>query len=457
MSSDKKRNNHTEMAGLRPGDVFTAEISGYTHDGWGVARLGQRVIFIQGALRGELVQAEISSQRRGVFYARLLQIVQSAPENRRQSPLCPVYDGCGGCQLQHMTYAEELYFKQEQVVSALQRLGGFSAAELSVMRPIIAAAPKQLYHYRNKGIFHVSRDAAGYSLSFWNEETHSPAAAACQLLFPEKVNQLIARLRQGDLPNGVSDVMLRYSFASQRLMLFLRFSEASAEQLAVARIFLQQISAEFADLLVWGVQTPKGWQTFSPVGFLTDTLGNVHYQIAPEAFFQVNNAQTMRLLSVLQTALSAKTEFLLDAYCGIGTLGIYLARHLPGLRRLWGIELNASAVENARQNAELNQLANAKFWQGKAENEFDKILKQNHCIDAVIIDPPRRGCHKQLLHGLLQLRPKQLVYVSCNPSTLARDLQLLCAEKYTLSLVQPVDMFPRTHHVETICLLSRIK
>ena len=129
------------MAGLRPGDVFTAEISGYTHDGWGVARLGQRVIFIQGALRGELVQAEISSQRRGVFYARLLQIVQSAPENRRQSPLCPVYDGCGGCQLQHMTYAEELYFKQEQVVSALQRLGGFSAAELSVMRPIIAAAP----------------------------------------------------------------------------------------------------------------------------------------------------------------------------------------------------------------------------------------------------------------------------------------------------------------------------
>jgi len=456
VSSDKKRNNHTEMAGLRPGDVFTAEISGYTHDGWGVARLGQRVIFIQGVLRGELVQAEISSQRRGVFYARLLQIVQSAPENRRQSPLCPVYDGCGGCQLQHMTYAEELYFKQEQVASALQRLGGFSAAELSVMRPIIEAAPKQLYHYRNKGIFHVSRDAAGYSLSFWNEETHSPVAAACQLLFPEKVNQLIARLRQGDLPNGVSDVMLRYSFASQRLMLFLRFSEASAEQLAVARIFLQQISAEFADLLVWGVQTPKGWQTFSLVGFLTDTFGDVHYQIAPEAFFQVNNAQTMRLLSVLQTALSAKTEFLLDAYCGIGTLGIYLARHLPGLRRLWGIELNAGAVENARQNAELNQLANAKFWQGKAENEFDKILKQNHCIDAVIIDPPRRGCHKQLLHGLLQLRPKQLVYVSCNPSTLARDLQLLCAEKYTLSLVQPVDMFPRTHHVETICVLSRI-
>ena len=434
-------------------EVFTAEVSGYTHDGWGVARLaGREVVFVQGALRGELVRAEICYKRRGVFYARLLEVLRPAPEGRRMEPLCPAYAGCGGCQLQHMSYVEELYFKQEQVQAALRRIGGLHELEI---KPIIPA--EQLYHYRNKGIFHVSRSADGYSLGFWDENSHRPAAAACRLLFPEPLNGLLARLQQGDLPDFVTDVMLRYSFARRQLMLFLRLPEAGARQLTAAQVFLQRLSAEFADLLVWGVQTPEGWQVFSPTAFLTDALGGVEYQIAPEAFFQVNNAQTLRLLEVLQANLAPTTEVLLDAYCGIGTLGIYLAKHLPNLRCLLGVELNDGAVANARQNAQLNQLVNAKFWQGKAENEFPEMLKQNRRIDTVIVDPPRRGCHKQFLSGLLQLQPKQLVYVSCNPATLARDLQMLCAEKYSPVLVQPLDMFPRTHHVECVVLMTKVQ
>lgn len=431
------------------GDVITAEIGGYTHEGWGVARQDGRVIFVRGALQGELVRAEIRRERRGVFYADLQAVLRASEQ--RQEPVCPVYDGCGGCHLQHMSYTEELRFKRQQVMAALQRLGGLQVECL----PTVAA--EQIYHYRNKGVFHVSRQTGGVQLGFWDEASHQPAGAACQLLFPQPVNELLEFLQQAGLPDCVSDVMLRFSFAEGKIMLFLRTQAGSGKKaLAAAGDFLQQISRSFANLAVWGLQTDKGWQTLSAEKYLTDALGDVRYQIALEAFFQVNNAQTLRLLQVIEQALAQDTEQLLDAYCGIGTLGLALAKRLPGLRRLLGIELNLGAVASARRNARLNGLLEAEFWQGKAEAEFAGVLRQGFVPDAVIVDPPRRGCHQQLLQGILQLAPRQLVYVSCNPATLARDLQLLCAEKYVVQLVQPVDMFPRTHHVETVVLMSRV-
>ena len=355
-----------------------------------------------------------------------------------------------GCHLQHMSYAEELNFKQQQVQAALQRLAGLQVE----CRPPLPA--EQIYHYRNKGVFHVSRQESRLQLGFWDEASHQPAGAACQLLFPLPLNELVAHLQQTGLPLCVSDVLLRFSFAEEKIMLFLRIQPGSSKKaLAEASLCLQQISRNFANLAVWGLQTDTGWQTLSAEKYLTDTLSDVRYQIAPEAFFQVNNVQTLRLLQMIEQALPPDTEQLLDAYCGIGTLGLALAKHLPGLRRLLGIELNQGAVASARQNARLNDLVQAEFWLGKAEQEFAKVLRQGFVPDAVIVDPPRRGCHQQLLNGLLQLAPRQLIYVSCNPATLARDLRLLCAEKYAVQLVQPVDMFPRTHHVETVVLLSK--
>ncbi len=434
---------------LRPGDVITAEVGGYTHEGLGVARQAGRVIFVPGALQGELVQAEIKRERRGVLYADLRAVLRASEQ--RQEPVCPVYAGCGGCHLQHMSYVEELLFKRQQVQAALQRLAGLQVE----CRPPVAA--EQIYHYRNKGVFHVSRQAGRVQLGFWDEASHRPAGEACQLLFPQPVNELLAFLQQSGLPDCVSDVMLRFSFAEGKIMLFLRTQAGSSKRaLAAAGAFLPQISREFPNLAVWGLQTDKGWQTLSAEKYLTDALADVHYQIAPEAFFQVNNAQTLCILQVIEQALAPDTELLLDAYCGIGTLGVALAKRLPGLQQLLGIELNQGAVASARQNAKLNGLAQVEFWQGKAEAEFAKVLQQGFIPDAVIVDPPRRGCHQQLLQGILQLAPRQLIYVSCNPATLARDLRLLCAEKYVVQLVQPVDMFPRTHHVETVCALSRL-
>ena len=221
-------------AGLHPGDIIMLEIDGYTHDGQGVGRMNGAVVFVRGALQGELVQAEIKRERRGVFYADLLAVLQAS--GQRQEPDCPVYASCGGCHLQHMSYAEELNFKQQQVQAALQRLAGLQVE----CRPPLPA--EQIYHYRNKGVFHVSRQESRLQLGFWDEASHQPAGAACQLLFPLPLNELVAHLQQTGLPLCVSDVLLRFSFAEEKIMLFLRTQPGSSKKaLAEASLCLQQI------------------------------------------------------------------------------------------------------------------------------------------------------------------------------------------------------------------------
>jgi 23S rRNA (uracil1939-C5)-methyltransferase len=436
------------MGELHVGDILTTKINGYTHDGQGVARINRRVIFVPGALHDELVELEITAERKKIFYARLLSVLE--PSEQRREPICSVYGGCGGCHLQHMSYVEEAAFKQGQVEAALQRIGNLERNSCEY-RQILTA--EQQYHYRNKGIFHVVRDGSGQRLEFWDESSHEPAGATCELLFPESVQQLTKWLGEQNLPENVTDVMIRYAFASDELMLCFDLNNSDK---AEAAALLQQAVAKFANLKVWGVKIDGEYHVLSEQQFICDQLGTVKYQISPAAFFQVNNRQTLLMLETIQGCFEPEDKILLDAYCGIGTLGINLAKNLSNLQALIGVEINAAAVQNARQNAKLNQIAKAEFWQGRAEQEFAKIVARHKKIDVVIIDPPRRGCHQNLLEGLLQLAPQKIIYVSCNPATLARDLKILCAEKYKCRFVQPLDMFPRTRHVETVVLLSKL-
>lgn len=440
--SDNIRKNFA--GGLRPGAVVEVKIGGYTHEGWGVARLGGRVIFVKGALRDEEVRVEIYGERRGVFYARLLAVLKPG---ERRLPECPVYEQCGGCQLQHMSYDEELVFKAEQVRAAIYRIGGFGDF---IQRPIWGAA--QIYHYRNKGIFHVSRNKSGQQLGFWDESSHQPAGAACTLLFPPSFARTLAMLQKKNLPEQVQNVLVRYSRAQDKLLLAVEIDRAEA--ISDCRKYLQQLAAEMPELAVWGVKLGADYKIFSPEKFLVDKLGDTEYQIAPGAFFQVNNDQTLRLLAAVREALGDDCRVLLDIYCGIGTFGLYLAKNLPGLTHLAGIEQNAAAVTMAKANGERNGIGKAVFLQGRAEDRFAGLRAHYKQIDGVIIDPPRRGCDKGFLGELLALGPSKIVYVSCNPASLARDLKILCAGGYSLDFVQPVDMFPRTHHVECVVSLS---
>ncbi len=432
---------------ISPGGVYQAEVTGYTHDGRGVARVAERVVFIPGAIRGETVEFAVLKRVKNVYTARLLRVL--APSTERRESLCPVYAACGGCSLQHMSYAEELRFKQEKVAAALRRLGGLNG-ELP-LQPIIAAP--EPYHYRNKGIFHAVREGAHTRLVFWGEASHQPAGERCSLLFPPDINRLAAWLEDEQLPPNLTDVMLRYAPASGELLLALILNDGNT---AAAETLLTRAAASFPKLLVYACQTPAGWQILSPHKQITDTLDETGYLISPPAFFQVNNAQTLRLLQTAAGFFDGGERVLLDAYCGIGTLGLYLAARLPHLQRLIGVEINESAVTDAKANAALNGIKNAAFYCGAAEKEFAAITAAHGQPDVVIVDPPRRGCHPTLLAGLLDLAPAKIIYVSCDPATLARDLGKL-SERYLPALIQPLDMFPRTKHVETVVLMSRVE
>ncbi len=439
-------NNFSKNHKIEIGNVYQVEITGYTHDGRGVARVGGRVIFVPDALVGEQIELLITAEQKKIFSARLLKVLQPAPE--RTEPICPTYHSCGGCHLQHMTYDEELRFKQGQVESALKRLGSLHNLP---MQPIIAA--EQQFYYRNKGVFHVARMEERVHLVFWDENSHQPAADTCKLLFPPAINNLTEWLTNQKLPQNIVDVMVRYAPGSGDLLLSFKLADDNIQ--AVSPL-LHQAANEFAQIKVLACQTPKGWHNLSTAGQIKDSLGNTDYLISAPAFFQVNNAQTLKLLQTVAGFFCGNEQLLLDAYCGIGTLGLYLAQNLPHLRQLVGIEINASAVHDATANAAVNHINNAEFICGAAEKVFGKIVQRYQRPDVVIIDPPRRGCHQALLGGLLDLAPDKIIYVSCNPATLARDLNILCAEKYHPTYIQPVDMFPRTHHVETVCLLSKL-
>lgn len=434
------------ISDIAAGERLTVEISGYTHKGLGVARHGREVIFIPGALRGEKLTIELLQKRKGIWQAKILEVLSSSPE--RIASLCPVYDACGGCEVQHMSYAEECRFKTEQVSAALQRVGGLDISQQ--MRPVLAAEAQ--YNYRNTGIFHVVHSTNGAQLTFWAEGSHQAAGQSCRLLFPQIINSITEWLAGQDIPDNVTDVMLRCSHNQQSVMLVLRLASHKTQR---AGQLLQRAAAEFAAIRVWGVQIGQEYRILSAEQQITTMLDDVSYQLSPAAFFQVNYRQTERMLQVIQSALTGKEEVLLDAYCGIGTLGIYLANKQPTIKQLVGVEVNAAAVENAKLNAANNGLHGARFYAGKAEERFDAILQRYQKVDAVIIDPPRAGCHKKLLQGLLKLAAPKIIYVSCNPATLARDLQLLCADMYRPVLVQLIDMFPRTHHVETVVILER--
>lgn len=430
---------------LTPGSTLTVEISGYTHDGRGVARAQGRVIFVPGAVMGEQVAITVTGQQKKVLSGRLLKVIK--PSAERTEPLCPAYQSCGGCQLQHISYGEELAFKQGQVAAALRRIGGLP--EDLPIQPVIAA--EEIYHYRNKGVFHIARQGGQSSLCFWDENSHIPAQSPCELLFLPGIAGLAAWLQNQPLPDNISDLMLRQSAANGDLLLAAVLND---EDKNAVLPLLKAAQRQFAALKVCAVQTAKGWQNCTEQAYLTDALGNTAYQLSAPSFFQVNNSQMAKLLDTLAGLLAGDCECLLDAYCGIGTIGLYLAKNLPSLRRLIGVELNENAVQNARANAGLNNIKKAEFYDGKAEALFDDIAKRDR-PDTVVVDPPRRGCHPTLLRGLLKLLPPRIAYVSCNPATLARDLAVLQNGGYRPLVIQPVDMFPRTHHVETVVLLAR--
>ncbi len=446
-----------------------ADIVGIGTDGEGVGKYNGFTLFIPGALPGERVLAKVVKLKKQFGFARLLQVMSVSPD-RVVAP-CAIFSRCGGCQLQHLSYEAQLRWKQQLVKDALERIGRLSIeGQGIVVHPVIGMT--EPWRYRNKVQIPVGVDVAGDVMTgFYAAGSHEIIEMSHCLIQHEAIDQAMSVVRgvaqelgiapyhaatQGDLRH----VVFKYGYNTNELMIVL---VTRKQQFPRGEEFVNRVRSRVPEVhSIWqnvneertpqvlGEQMVKLWGS----DVIYETIGNVRYAISARSFFQVNPVQTKPLYeTVLAYAALTGKEVVIDAYCGIGTISLYLSRHA---RRVLGVELVPDAVADARANARLNGIANADFVVGRAEAVLPAWRAEGIDADVIVVDPPRKGCDAALLEALVAMRPQRIVYVSCNPATLARDLAVLEAGGYRTVEVQPVDMFPHTTHVECVVLIDKL-
>ena len=422
------------------GERAELQIEGLGVHGEGVGRLRGFTLFVDGALPGERVEVCVEQVKSSFGRARLQRILTSSPH--RVSPPCAVFGRCGGCQLMHLDYREQLERKRGRVVDALRRIG-----KLDVEVQPCLPSPQQL-HYRHKIQLPVGREGA---LGLYARGTHDLVEIEqCHIHSP-----LGERVLQGIRPllkrvEGLKHVLIKTAVHTQQVLVVL-VTRGREPPLTLAEEILRQ-SPEIKGVvqnihpLESNVILGTEWQTLAGQGWFEEMVCGLRFKVSPASFFQVNPAQAELLYTeVVRLAELRGTERVLDAYCGVGTLSLVLAPHA---REVVGIECIEEAIVDARENAAQNGVEHAQFICGRAEKE------ELGEFDLVVLNPPRKGCDPQLLEHLMPKRPSRLLYISCDPATLARDLHLLTQQSYSLQRVQPFDLFPQTMHVESVALLT---
>ena len=452
---------------FRKNDLVTLEIEDCGIDGEGIGKADGFTVFVKDAVIGDTVTAKIIKAKKNYGYGRLMEVLKPSPY--RVEPKCEFARQCGGCQLQALSYDQQLVFKTNKVKGHLERIGGFTDIP---MEPIIGM--DELFHYRNKAQFPVGRNKEGKIVTgFYAGRTHNIIENRdCALGVAENkevLDRVIAHMEKyGIEPYNeatgkglVRHVLIRYGYFTKEVMVCLilnRNKIPKEEQLVKSLCEIPGMTSITINVnkkhsnvilgeeirLLWGQE------------YITDRIGDISYQISPLSFYQVNPMQTQKLYAkALEYADLHGEETVWDLYCGIGTISLFLAQKAKFVR---GVEIVPAAIENAKENAKLNGLENTEFFVGKAEEVLPREYKKNGVYaDVIVVDPPRKGCDETLLETMIEMNPERIVYVSCDSATLARDLKYLCERGYELRKVCPVDQFGMTVHVETVVLLSHKK
>ena len=452
---------------FRKNDLVTLEIEDCGIDGEGIGKADGFTVFVKDAVIGDTVTAKIIKAKKNYGYGRLMEVLKPSPY--RVEPKCEFARQCGGCQLQALSYEQQLVFKTNKVKGHLERIGGFTDIP---MEPIIGM--DELFHYRNKAQFPVGRNKEGKIVTgFYAGRTHNIIENRdCALGVAENkevLDRVIAHMEKyGIEPYNeatgkglVRHVLIRYGYFTKEVMvcLILNGNKLPKEEQLVKSLceipgmtsITINVNKKHSNVilgeeirLLWGQE------------YITDRIGDISYQISPLSFYQVNPMQTQKLYAkALEYADLHGQETVWDLYCGIGTISLFLAQKAKFVR---GVEIVPAAIENAKENAKLNGLENTEFFVGKAEEVLPREYKKNGVYaDVIVVDPPRKGCDETLLETMIEMNPERIVYVSCDSATLARDLKYLCERGYELRKVCPVDQFGMTVHVETVVLLSHKK
>ena len=474
---------------MKKNDSIELKIEDMGVDGEGIGKYEGMTFFVKDAVIGDTIRAGITKLKKNYGYARVQEILEPSPY--RVKPECPLYARCGGCQIQAMDYRQQLCYKQKKVRGNLIRIGGF-APELidSVMEEIVGM--EQPYRYRNKAQFPIGVNKDGQPVAgFYAARTHNIIPVEDCKLGVTQNEQILGvvlsymrenEVRPYDETTGrglVRHVLIRYGFTSKELMVCLVINGETLpqkEKLVNALCKLDGMTSISVNInrkntnVILGEETRTIWGA----DFITDQIHlrdcdhdfaltdtAIAYHISPQSFYQVNPGQTEKLYSLaLSYAGLTGKETVWDLYCGIGTISLFLAQKAG---KVYGVEIVPQAIEDAKSNAALNGITNASFFVGKAEEVLPEFYeKESRKPDAdmlhpdvIVVDPPRKGCDEKCLETMLRMEPDRIVYVSCDPATLARDLKILCEGGYELRKVRPVDQFGHTTHVETVVLLSK--
>ncbi len=450
---------------FKKNNTVILRIEDMSQDGLGIGKAEGYALFVKDTVIGDLAKVKILKTKKNYGFARLEELLEAS--DKRTEPKCPLARPCGGCQLQMMKYEEQLRWKEQKVRSDLQRLGGFQEIP---MEPI--QGMENPFRYRNKAQFPIGYDREGKLVAgFYAGRTHTIIPADDCLLGSESNRRILERIldwmgRYGiaayreDTGKGlVRHALIRSGFATGEIMVCLVINGKQFPRGKELTESLTQIpgmtSITFSsntrrDNVILGDSYEVLWGQ----DYITDSIGEIRYQISPLSFYQVNPVQTRRLYrQALEYAGLTGKETVYDLYCGIGTISLFLAQRAG---KVFGVEIVPQAVEDARANARLNGITNAEFFAGRAEEIVPRQYREQGIrADVVVVDPPRKGCGEELLETMTAMAPEKIVYVSCDPATLARDLKYLCARGYELKKVRAFDQFPQTVHVETVVLLSK--
>ena len=453
------------MNELHRGDPLQVSIETATIDGSGVARVDGQVVFAPGALPGERCSVRIAHIGRSAVFAQLLSVL--TPSAHRVEPDCPYFPRCGGCALRHMDYEQELALKQAHVQSCLTRIGGQTISAL----PITGAA--QTDGYRNKVQFPVQEQDGRPVAGFFSGKTHRVIPVRHCRIQPDCADAIrgavLAWMEQYHIraydeqthTGYIRHIYIRFGAESGQILVCI---VANCAQLPKKKQLVAALLAAEPGIttIVFSPNTKKGntvlGTEFHPLygdGTITDTLCGLQFRLSAPAFYQVNHAQAERLYEkAVQLAGLTGNETVLDLYCGTGTITLCLARHA---KKAIGVEIVPQAIEDAKFNAAQNGMENAEFFCMDA-GQAAKMLADRHTRpDVIVVDPPRKGVSADVIEAISAMAPQRVVYVSCDPATLARDLKLLTAAGYTLQTAEAFDLFPRCAHVETVVLLSHKK
>ncbi len=448
------------------GEKYSVEITALGKEGEGIGRVDGLAFFVDGAIPGDYVLAEVVQFKKNFARGRLLEVFRPSPD--RIKPACPYADECGGCSLQHLDYEAQVRYKTELLRNSLERIGGLK-------NPLIIGTigMENPWRYRNKAEYAVFHNTSGIkpAIGFYKKKSHDVVDCGTCLLQTGKVEQIIRALRPFAASNvWLESVTIKTAFGSGEIMLVLAASPGNNN------VDLEQIR----DGLIKALENPgedwddsKGYEIKSLIlklnnnehllagkSVIRDKLMGLDFEVSADSFFQVNPTQTEKLYSkVVEFAGLTGKETVFDLYCGVGTIGLILSKHAG---RVVGVESVKKAVLDANRNATINGIVNAEFICGRAEEVLPELMEREHeagqkyNADLIVLDPPRAGCHPTLLNAVAAARPFKIIYVSCDPPTLARDIKVLTQHGYKLERAQAIDMFPHTNHVETVVLITRV-